>query len=783
MLNCHSPLNEKFIFGSFLKILFGDQLTRKASSSFKQKRRLSFESLESRELLSASPLSLGVFDDNQSPFEQSTSYYVGENSNTNTGTDNTVESALNETIETMLFQTMGGKMMCCESNLGAVAATVETSSLGETTATGLGTQGIVIVERSDENDCGIASDLTVTYRLSGTATLATDYSVASSLVYHENNGDSYYEGTFVIPANITTYNYIISVLNDSLVESSETITFTLVSAENDCCTEYTVTSSAAFTIQDDDDWTVTISGGGDLEEELNDYDELSYQTITVTRSGGQDESYAIYVTLDTTDTAVFGSDYQLYLVESSTDQRTLLSSNVVTIPAGETSVELEIEVIDDESVERLYESYSIAIASATSYEGAQYQTSGSVSGTIEDNDKLLLTTISFLNNLNLISDTEGSFGTSWQTGTHWNYEYQDETLPVAYSSGGSNNILSCEASIFGLIDPDLYYSIEVQFTWSGGGTSEWISFYDDGTYTAELSETFAELFGQQQAYYEAASTLTWDFKVDGEDRGTFGESVNPIYVTYSDPVAGSTLYHTVVHTGCAAASEIGETEQAVFDAIWEKFQSLSISKINFIDGVIEEGETLTYYGKDCSASTVDAIKVTLPITSVTNTIQSPSQFPSLAREFARQYVSSLTWTTQGLLSKTDGTCGAWQDFCVSVFGAQGIVTDKLGINVNNEIEAFEVKTGTAGQGTDSPRESIWGDHAVIEYNGSIYDPSYGLEYGAKSGALLEFMLTSVESVGCYRPLQSGEDKQGYGFIYESYGFLDYSKVDYYFKWI
>ncbi|MDR2439082.1 MAG: hypothetical protein LBE12_06910, partial [Planctomycetaceae bacterium] len=448
--------------------------------------------------------------------------------------------------------------------------------------------------------------------------------------------------------------------NDALPENNETVTITITNAYANSLYPFNADGSGTFTIQDDDNWTVTISGGGNLEEVPED-DGATYQTITVIRTGGQDKSYPIYVTMNITGTAVLGNDYQLYLVESSTGQHTLLSSTTITIPVNKTSVDLAIEVIDDNYVEKLYESYSITITSAT-YGSVQYSKSGSASGTIKDNDKLALEMVSFTNNLNLISDTEGSFGTSWQSGPHWISEYQNQTLPVAYSSGNNNNILSCVASISGQVDPVIYDSVEVRFTWSGGGTSEWVRFLGDGSYAAELSETFTELFGQQQAYYEEDSTLTWEFRVEDEDRGTLGESINPIYVTYNDPVAGTTLYHTVVHTGCVAANGVGGTEQMVFETVWNKFQSLSIPKINLVGGSIEEGETLTYYGKDCSVSEVDAIKSILPITSVNNTIQSPSQFPSLARQFARTNISTLTWTTQGLLLKTDGTCGAWQDF-------------------------------------------------------------------------------------------------------------------------
>lgn len=53
----------------------------------------------------------------------------------------------------------------------------------------------------------------------------------------------------------------------------------------------------------------------------------------------------------------------------------------------------------------------------------------------------------------------------------------------------------------------------------------------------------------------------------------------------------------------------------------------------------------------------------------------------------------------------------------------------------------------------------------MEYGGSLFDPSYGLEYGVKSGALDEFIRQSVESVGTVRPKNPGEQTWGYGEVY------------------
>ena len=152
------------------------------------------------------------------------------------------------------------------------------------------------------------------------------------------------------------------------------------------------------------------------------------------------------------------------------------------------------------------------------------------------------------------------------------------------------------------------------------------------------------------------------------------------------------------------------------------------------NGSVVEKDVLTYYGQNLENSSKEAaIKSGLVIESVAGVLQSPTQFTSRAREFD---VSN----TADLLIKKDGKCAAWQDFFVCVLGAQGVIAKVLNIDVNNEIDAFKVKSGTPGQGTANPRESIWPNHAVVEYNGKVYDPSYGLEYaeGQRDGSVTVF---------------------------------------------
>ncbi len=246
-----------------------------------------------------------------------------------------------------------------------------------------------------------------------------------------------------------------------------------------------------------------------------------------------------------------------------------------------------------------------------------------------------------------------------------------------------------------------------------------------------------------------------------------GDAESCLYVTYKTPVtAAGPLYHTVVHTGCVAAKPVTGDDAVVFDAIWGKFETRAINKINIEGGAIVEGEVLSYYGKHVeNAENEPKVMATLEIR-----VEAPGpglrydqrfpgeQIPSRAREFATGFISStfLTTKVEGLLIKFDGTCGAWKEFAQGVFGAQGIAVSRLGIERTDEGSGshFRVNCNVAGQGAPDPYEKIWSNHVVIEYDGQVYDPSYGTSYGAKTSALDAFA-QNVADIGIVYDVDAG----------------------------
>ena len=538
----------------------------------------------------------------------------------------------------------------------------------------------------------------------------------------------------------------------------------------------------------------------------------------------------IDVTLSFSGTAS-AADYEIFVagVKKTVSNNTL----VVTIPVNQTSVEVKVKTIDDTIVERLYETLDIWIVSAklqgnanVNYAFAKYEPEkespfspnydpfyvappGSLLHfKIEDNDLLDMQKVVFQNVRDLQSDPDPTTGVStpwtganvshWEKNKQLNKDPNAGYVPVAYSS---QDEIWARAKWLGNVDPAVENALWAYFELTVGSNIHksnpvHLTKGSDGSWVVDgesfkLPKKIATIYDGQQAMYIPNFTLTWKFYVGGDEfHRNAGVSNSCLYVTYDTPAAGAVLYHTVVHTGCVAANGItpatsGNVDQPIFDAIWNKIKDRNNYSVKIANGVVVNNELLMYYGRESNNPTA---KEEMYLESVNGVIQTPpSQLPSKAREFAGNATCD-THTTKGLLAKADGTCSAWTNFMVNVLGAQGISATRMGIEANQigsvvggPYNAFKVK-GNAGQGTANPKESIWWSHAVVGYDGKIYDPSYGKEYGVQSGALTQFMTQCVESVGTFTLAPAG-GIQGYGKVYVAQsGPLNTSIADDYFEW-
>ncbi|MBP5622241.1 MAG: hypothetical protein J6X44_09525 [Thermoguttaceae bacterium] len=399
---------------------------------------------------------------------------------------------------------------------------------------------------------------------------------------------------------------------------------------------------------------------------------------------------------------------------------------------------------------------------------------------------------------------------------HWTKGNASATLPIAYVS---DDTLKVKVRFSGNIDPSID-NIIVRYHVAGiseGAWSDWKDVSEDanGLYVDDFDwvSNFANFVYESSIALSVPSlTLSWQMAVataatavnsgleeitNESQRNVLGESHNPLYVLYDDPIQASPLYLTLVHTACTAAN--GQyTESYVFDAIWEKLESKSIKKAELQNGVVVETDLLTYYGKEAESTSIytkEQIEGMIIDTLCISNDYSQEDSPSLARQYANTILyiqSGICFTTSGLLQKTDGTCGAWKNFMIDVLKTQGITTIARSITINQggSVTDFKIVPNALGQGTitidgenTKPKESIWSNHGLVEYNGIIYDPSYGKCYGPKDGdvnvndALTEFVLQSVESIGTTRRKNINEPTDGRGWVYTaSIGSIALSQV-------
>lgn len=599
---------------------------------------------------------------------------------------------------------------------------------------------------------------------------------------------SVYNG-YVHSGNAVTL-YIVPV-DDRLTEPLETVSLTMGAPYYDFEPEtlYSfniINTSVTATIVDNDDWKIAVSPVVDdselgytvLTEEEQTEASFRVERVDAGDGYGEDKHYAIDVALQTSGTTST-SDYRIYL-NNSDGSRTLITpsgNGLFTVRIQENSLysSFTVQAQDDTLTEQLFEKLYISVVSSVGYPLSfiSYNVDSThVEIRIKDNDRITVANILYQGNLDLISDTEETFGTNWKSGSwqasaHWTNGSPTLTLPVAYAS---SDTFRCKVVLSGQWDSAQTLQVRMKWNYQGETVySDWTNVPAfNSSVNVTLNETFASIFGQQSAYYDLSSQIDWDFKFASEEsreaNGDMGTSSNPLYVTYKTPTSNSSNYLSLIHIGCAAASGLGVvTDDTVFQSLWLVFQSKTINKLDYRNGSLTVGDRLYYYGKLTLGQDVTygyyGVLACLAVTTMQDGTYSVDQFESLARELtlSSYYPHGDGFSVESLLYYADGTCGAWQDFAWNLFGVQGIEVEKRDVAMRSGFSStsFKVTPTLTGQGNITPRENIWGDHALFVYNNNVYDPSYGVCYGGVSGAISSFV-TNLHSVG-YITLDSHGD--------------------------
>ncbi|MGI0486316.1 Calx-beta domain-containing protein [Pantanalinema rosaneae CENA516] len=289
--------------------------------------------------------------------------------------------------------------------------------------------------------------LTVSYTVGGTATNGTDYTAITE--------------TVTIPAGQSSVNVIITPIDDLDVEGDETVNLTLTSSAS-----YTLSTAttATVTIADNDVDvpppplpTVSIAATDPTAAEAG----TDPGVYTITRTG--DTSQALTVSYTVGGTATNGTDYTAI-------------TETVTIPAGQSSVNVIITPIDDLDVEG-DETVNLTLTSSASY---TLSTATTATVAIADNDvdspPPPLPTISIDN----VSLSEG------------NNDLTAFTFTVSLSTASSSVVTVDYATIDGSATASSDYTAIplTTLTFAPGQTSQTITVNVQGDLDVETDETF-----------------------------------------------------------------------------------------------------------------------------------------------------------------------------------------------------------------------------------------------------------------------------------------------------
>jgi len=251
---------------------------------------------------------------------------------------------------------------------------------------------------------GITSveDITVNYTTSGTATAGADYTALS--------------GTVIIPAGQNSVSIPVTVIDDKLIEQTETVIATLTSASSTSFS-FTATGDATVSLTDDDN--IAANRVVRITKVTDATEPGTAGSFNISLPAGITSVEDITVNYTALGTATAGIDY------------TALSGTVI-IPAGQNSVSIPVTVIDDKLVEQTETVIAtLTNASSTSF---SFTASGNATVNIADDDNISVNRV-----LSIVKTTDatepgtaGSFTISLPTGITL-----VEDITVNYTASGT----------------------------------------------------------------------------------------------------------------------------------------------------------------------------------------------------------------------------------------------------------------------------------------------------------------------------------------------------------
>jgi hypothetical protein len=291
-------------------------------------------------------------------------------------------------------------------------------------------------------------------------------------------------------------------------------------------------------------------------------------------------------------------------------------------------------------------------------------------------------------------DSESFSSPHWEVSADPNYKGE----PVAYEDGkkmkvGAKFSLSAEVvptdKILVKADGNADYDI-------AAATAK----YDKKEKRVELKATASNtLFAKDTIDYFEAMSLNWQVALDGVKFENAGSSSNQMYVTLSKPV---TPFHTTVHLATKNLKGLKKDNPTeIVSRIWSEFTDRRM----YLASDVSETTPLQYWGVLCYAR--------------------PNEGSPPPAEVRPCFLST------SVVKNRDARCGGWQGFLIEVFKTQGITATTFDIvpkpRGGRRFSTVVVKASSPAQGNDTPQNRFT-NHALVKYQGRIYDPSYGRDF-------------------------------------------------------
>lgn len=409
-----------------------------------------------------------------------------------------------------------------------------------------------------------SEDITVNYTIAGTATSGTDYNALS--------------GTVVIPAGKDSVNVPVSVINDQIIEGTETVILTLT---NGTSTSFAFTASptngkATVNISDDEDNAanrVLL-----VTRTLDAAEPGTNGAFTISLPAGVVSSEDVTVNYTITGTATAGTDYNAI-------------TGTITIPAGQNSVNVPVTVKDDKLIEHT-ETVIMTLNGGTSTSFTFTGTGNATVNITDDEDTPANRVLSIVKTADAAEPgTNGAFSISLPAGIA-----SSEDITVNYSIGGTATSGTDYNAITGAItipagqnsvaipvvvkDDQVIEVTETVVMTLNGGTSNSFTFTGNGNATVNITD--------DESITPANLALTITKDTDGAEPSTNGgfKVSLPAGITSSEDVM---VTYTVAGTATAGADYTTLTGSVVIPA---GQNSVSVPVMVKDDQIIEVTETV-----------------------------------------------------------------------------------------------------------------------------------------------------------------------------------------------